>query len=418
MRRLSHVVVALAVALGAGPALATNGMRMIGFGASQVGMGGASVALPIDAASVITNPAGMNELGRRLDFGASWFNPTVSYQATEIAQVPAPGFAVRRADRLDSSRGASPVPAFGLVLPVNDQLWFGLGAYGVAGMGVDFAQNLYGGTTYTSYSQMRFAPGLSYKVNDQISVGLTANVMYADMGFQAAGGVGQVAHQAASAFGVGGTLGAHYSPVPWFTLGAAYETKSWFGDFSFNVPEHDAIDFSTGQPVHVAAGKDVLHFDQPSSATVGFAMNPYAPVTLAFDAQLIRWSETNGQNLPAYHVSNAAQAFDMSWNDQWVFKVGAEWRAVPSLALRAGYNYGKNPLDASRAFENIAFPAVAEHHVTAGLGYDVTPRFTVNVAGMYAPETKLSGSNPRQMIASYQASMSQLALDMGIAYRF
>ena len=87
------------------------------------------------------------------------------------------------------------------------------------------------------------------------------------------------------------------------------------------------------------------------------------------------------------------------------------------IALRAGYNYGKMPLDPSRAFENIAFPAVAEHHITAGVGLDVTDRFTINLAGMYVPEAKLSGSNPQQLIASYQSTMSQFALDMAIGYR-
>ena len=66
--------------------------------------------------------------------------------------------AVRSTGTFDSQRGASPVPAFGLVLPFDDRLSFGIGAYGIAGMGVDYGQNLYGGTTSSSYSMMRFAP--------------------------------------------------------------------------------------------------------------------------------------------------------------------------------------------------------------------------------------------------------------------
>ena len=50
-----------AAILAATPAHATNGMRMIGFGPVQNSMGGASVAAPLDATTVVTNPAGLSE---------------------------------------------------------------------------------------------------------------------------------------------------------------------------------------------------------------------------------------------------------------------------------------------------------------------------------------------------------------------
>ncbi len=62
--------VALAIALLASPARATNGMRMIGFGPVQNSMGGASVAAPLDGATAVSNPAGLAELAPRVD-GAS-----------------------------------------------------------------------------------------------------------------------------------------------------------------------------------------------------------------------------------------------------------------------------------------------------------------------------------------------------------
>jgi long-chain fatty acid transport protein len=109
----------------------------------------------------------------------------------------------------------------------------------------------------------------------------------------------------------------------------------------------------------------------------------------------------------------------MGWSDQWVFKVGAQVSPTPSLKLRAGYDYGKMPLDASRAFENLAFPAIAEHHVTAGVGYDVTGKLAVNVTGIYSPAAKLQGANAQeQFITAYATEMSQFEMDVGLAYRF
>lgn len=132
-------------------ASATNGMRMIGFGPVQNSMGGVSMGLPLDAAVILTNPAGMSFLPGRIDFGAAYFVPSVEYKAIGGAS----------GSTIESDRGGSPVPAFGLIIPVGDRFRFGIVVYGVAGMGVDYPADLYGSTTYTAYSQMRFAPGLS-----------------------------------------------------------------------------------------------------------------------------------------------------------------------------------------------------------------------------------------------------------------
>ena len=108
MKRTALYLTAACIAAAAFPAHATNGMRMIGFGPAQVSMGGASAALPLDAASIITNPAGISELGRRIDFGASYFNPTVKYQATEVAQVPQAGLAVLNDGKTFTSESRRP----------------------------------------------------------------------------------------------------------------------------------------------------------------------------------------------------------------------------------------------------------------------------------------------------------------------
>ncbi|MFZ2395079.1 MAG: outer membrane protein transport protein [Smithella sp.] len=236
-----------------------------------------------------------------------------------------PGVVVNDGVTIDSDRGASPVPAFGLIIPINDNLRFGIGAYGIAGMGVDYKYNLYSGVTYTSYSQMRFAPGLSYKINDIVSVGASVNIMY-------------------------GT-------------------------------------------------KDLI---------------------IGFDVQWINWSQTVGENLPKYKANGSgALPWNMDWDDQFVYKVGIQYAVHPMVTLRAGYNYGKMPLNSDRAFKNMAFPAVSEHHITAGIGLNLTKNLTVNVGGMYSPPAKITGANlMRQGIVSYEAEMSQYSIDSGISYTF
>jgi long-chain fatty acid transport protein len=409
MKIPAAVLLALAIAT---PAHATNGMRMIGFGPVQNSMGGVGVGATLDAASVLSNPAGMSELAGRVDFGATYFLPTVKYSATGIA----PGIVTNDGVTIESNRGASPIPAFGLVLPIDSQWSFGIGAYGVAGMGVDYARNLYSSTTFTGYQQMRFTPGVSYKLNDMFSFGLTMNGMWATTEWNVASAFGQQPHMAGSAFGIGATIGAKITPMKILTIGLAYETKSFFQDFAYNTP----------------AGVDKLTFNQPGVLTGGFAVRPLEMLLVAADVAWIDWPTSNGANLPAYSKnSSGAIPWNMNWSSQVVFKIGVEVSPIEWLALRAGFNYGKNPLDASRAFENICFPALAESHITLGAGFSLGKHVAINVGGMYAPEVSITGSNPLpppgtpgypgpfgQGIASYTTSMSQFSLDAGIAYKF
>jgi long-chain fatty acid transport protein len=388
-------------------AFATNGMRLIGFGPIQDSMGGASVGIPLDAAAVLTNPAGMSILSGRIDFGASYFRPTVEYKATETAGLG--GMAIgSNGKTFTSDREGSPIPAFGLIVPINNDLKFGIGAYGLSGMGVDYANNLYGGTTYTSFSMMRFAPGLSYRINDKVSVGGTLNVMYAAMEFNTAAGFGQQPHMSGESFGFGATLGVLIRPIDILQIGLAYETKSYFQDFTFNT----------------AKGVDKLEFNQPQTATIGLGIKPIPELLIGLDVQWIQWSQTHGKNLPSYSQnSSGAMPWNLDWEDQLVYKIGVQYTVNPVIALRVGYNYGKMPLNSDRAFENIAFPAIAEQHFTAGIGINLTKQFCLNIGGMYSPSVTLTGANggfppAGQAISSYETSMSQYSIDMGISYVF
>ena len=169
-----------------------------------------------------------------------------------------------------------------MIIPLGEKFRFGIGAYGVAGMGVDYPANLYSGVTYTSYSQMRFAPGLSYKINDMVSVGAVVNIMYATMEFNAASATSQLPHMGASSLGYGATIGVLVKPTDMIQIGLAYETKSYFQDFAFNT----------------AAGEDKIEFNQPQTATIGLGIKPIKDLLIGFDVQWIRWSETNGQTCP------------------------------------------------------------------------------------------------------------------------
>lgn len=394
----------------AAPALATNGMRMIGFGPVQNSMGGAGAAAALDATSMVTNPAGLTALERRVDLSGTAFMPSPSYEASWTPD----GANVFSAGK-DSDRPVDFIPTLATVYRASDRLSVGVAALGTAGMGVDYGQDLYGSSTMTSYINVRVAPAVAYKFGDRLSVGIAANLMYAQMEYDVGAGMGMPPRDAAGAFGLGATLGVTYQAPEGVALALAYESKSYFQDFEFDIPAH------TLQGVFpIPGGTEKLDFDQPDILTLGAAFRPVKPLLVAADVQWIRWTRTNGQNLPVFDTDPAvtgAQTWNLDWSDQLVLKIGGQLDVTSALKVRAGYNWGANPLHAERAFENVAFPAISEHHFTVGAGYDVG-KLTVNASVMYSPEATLSGSNPAQGILAYETKMSQLSFDLGAAWKF
>ncbi|RLB13673.1 MAG: hypothetical protein DRG82_15240 [Deltaproteobacteria bacterium] len=55
-------------------------------------------------------------------------------------------------------------------------------------------------------------------------------------------------------------------------------------------------------------------------------------------------------NVRWYNWADAKGYEDFDWDNQWVFALGVQYRPVGKLALRAGFNYGKNPVNEHNAF--------------------------------------------------------------------
>ena len=287
----------------AGRAEATDGTRLTGFGPVQDSMGGVGVGATLDAACMISNPAGLADLGARVDGAISWLQTSASYRATE-SQLPSgfTGAVVGHPNAtLDSNKGGSPLPFLAVVIPVLPKMKIGVGIAGISGAGVDYPANLYAGPTTTSYLEARLTPSVAYRINDIIAFGLTLNAMLAQMKYDVAAGLGQRPHDTSTSLGLGATIGLKIAPMKALSIGLAYESKSWFQDFSFGIPAHAGVDSATFQPTPtIPAGTDKLSFDQPQMVTLGLAASPISPLLIAADVEWINWAATYGRNLPAY----------------------------------------------------------------------------------------------------------------------
>jgi len=399
--------------------LATNGDNMIAIGPISRAMGGVGIAAPQDAISaVFANPAAMCFgpycPSTEFDFAGTMFMPEVSAEVNVGGQVY----------KAKSEDNVYPIPAIGLSVPITQAapFWrFGIAAYGVSGLGVDYRDTsldqpgyydfgafgkfpLVGGE-YTDLAIMKFAPSIAFQPSDKLSLGLALHVDYGRLDLR----------QGSSAnYGLGVQAGLIYKILDSLSLGLNYTSPQ-------NIDHDKVYDFDGDGSL------DTLKLEAPQQAGVGLAYT-YRNLIVEADVKWLNWSNANGYD-------------DFDWEDQWVFAFGIQYSPIPKLALRAGYNYGKSPVKEHdgfngatfisvqgkslptyyyETFRTIGFPAIVEHHVTAGIGYEFTPRFAVHAGYMYAFENTMeeTGTNMAGQPVSIKSKLRESSVEFGLTWRF
>jgi long-chain fatty acid transport protein len=129
---------------------------------------------------------------------------------------------------------------------------------------------------------------------------------------------------------------------------------------------------------------------------------------------------------------------DFDWADQWVYAVGVQYRDPHGFRLRGGYNYGKSPVRTHDNFNPagtttlqgnsvptllyeylrvIGFPAIAEHHFTAGIGYRFTEAFEAHIGYMYALNKKISERSVGGAFV-FTSELQESSYDVGLVWKF
>lgn len=427
MKRNAQTLALAAIGLGlASPAFATNGDNLIGIGPISRALGGTGVAAPQDAISaVFANPAAMcispSCASPQADISLTLFMPEVN------AGVFAGPFGNYFGDSKDS---VYVIPAMGVSMPLGGDAsrWrVGFSAYGVSGLGVDYArtplatQNFWGPGApltagfYTDLSILKIAPSVAYAISPEWSIGFSGHIDYATLDLGLGG---------KNDYGFGGQLGVVWKPIKDISLGLTYTSPQ--GTKFDNV-----LDFDQNGIV------DSLKLEAPQQVALGFAWT-------GLDDRLL--IEINGKWL---NWSDAAGYDDFDWDDEWVLGIGAQYEVIPQkLWLRAGYNYGTNPVNNHsgfngafgaagpqefvnvqgknipryyyETFRTIGFPAIVQHHMSVGCGWQITPDVVLNFAYMHAFEETFSetGAGPAGTPITLRSDLSEDSVDLSLTWRW
>jgi long-chain fatty acid transport protein len=412
MKKLFFVTITFVFLFGiSGMANATNGDNLIGIGPISRSMGGVGIAVPQDSISaVFANPAAMCFgpycPGSQVDFAGTVFLPATHGKV----EVPAAGLS--SSDRSQSNIFI--VPAIGVSSPITTRLRFGIAAYGTSGLGVDYRDRLNtilgpNGEVFTQYQVMKFAPNLSYLITDNLSVGANVQVDYAAL---------DLGQGTSSGYAVGVQLGTIYKIGP-VSLGLSYVTPQKINHK--RVYDFDGVD----------GIKESLKLEMPQTLGFGIGFSPFQKLLIEGNFKWINWSDADGYK-------------DFDWKDQYVLSLGAQYKPIPKLSLRAGVNYGKNPVKKHNGFDAssmtfvqgnstptfgyeylriVGFPAIVETHLTFGIGYEFSEKFAVNLGYVHAFEKKISetgtnfGGSPGPNV-TLSSKLKEDTFEVGLSWRF
>ena len=469
------VAVAVAAAIAAPAAHATNGYFKIGYGTKNRGMAGAGIAFSQDSLAPATNPSGLSFVGNRMDFGVELFNPR------RDARLDASTIGGADTGKVDSGATLFAIPHAGFAFDMGN-LTAGLSITANGGMNTRYNSNLYtdgfspaigcstslcgapsgfvgmiegmGGTVPdavlmglganpnttpalgVNLSQLIIAPTVSAKLNPDHSVG--ASLLLGYQRFRSYG-LGMFQGLSSSqdhvtnkgdddAWGAGVRLGWTGNITSNITLGASVSSKIYMQEFD----RYKGLFAEQGD------------FDIPANFGVGIAVKVNPKTTIAFDVQRILYGDVpaianQGPTANQFYSAllevlqtgaysgadrlGADDGWGFGWEDITVYKLGVNYAYNNQWTFRGGLNYGENPIDPNQNLFNILAPGVVEKHVSLGFTYAPTAYNEISLTYMHALREDQSytyqGAGP---FAGFdfgtEIGMDQNALEISYAMKF
>ncbi len=361
-----------------------NGDQMVGFSAISNAMGGAVVALPQDVTTSLSNPAGLSFLN---------LGPTKSRFDMNLA-VLAPE---RVLNGVESDGDAYVLATGGFAFEselMGDGFTVGVGAYPISGGGVDFPKEAFVMPTpngaqeisiVANRQSLRIGPAVSYQVNSRFSLGANLSLASNMMSLK---GIRNFPTDVA--YGYAWVLGTTYKPSDSVILGFAYTSESKSSDLKW----------------HTDDGTYRLSFEDPRTVNVGIGYEPNPRWQLEADVKWLNYSEVRDENV--LDGPNGDQLISYGWDDQVVYALGLRYLIPARYTLMAGYNYGESPLGPEDVNNNIGATAIVEHHLSAGLGVQISRFSSLTFSWIRGFENSLTASTGLPTEVSFETDMYTL----------
>jgi long-chain fatty acid transport protein len=313
------------------------------------------------------------------------------------------------------------IPEAGYNKQITPEISLGVSIYGNGGMNTSYGpiplfNSSHPGSTGIDYIQLFVAPTLAWKVTPTQTVGVAVNLGY--QRFSAKGLDNFKAYSLApndltgnghdDAFGIGLHFGWIGQINDQLSLGATYQTKTYFQTFD----KYKGLFAGEG------------NMDTPAWYGVGASFKATADLTLATDIERIQFSDVHSIGNTLSQLTNtspigASNGPRFGWKDSTVYKLGLSYHLNEQWTLRAGYNHVTQPIRNSEALFNILAPAVVEDHATLGGTYNIDEKSAVSFNYVHAFNHVVNGANAVPAgFGGGNVSLKMYQDSLGVAYAY
>lgn len=378
---LHGAAVALLVVVGSAGCAHAAGLFLTEMGTPDLGTAAAGrAALAEDAATAFGNPAGMS----RLDQSQVLVGLQPAYGITEFKRGSG-----------TTTTGGDGGNAMGF-LP-------GMGAYGVFSatpdlkFGLSLASNFGGALEYESTWAGRYygtqadlltlsaMPAVSYRINDWLSVGAGAQVMYGRLNYKTAvanatgGSDGQIQLKS-NDVGAGGFAGVLVEPVKGTRIGVTYNSQ---------------IEMDFNQKPDLSGGGEVFNALDPriSSARIDLGLTIPQQVLLSGYQDITDqlavvgsvnwqdWSQFGQPSLEIDSTTNRSGTANLDYKDTWGFGLGTRYKVAPGWLWMVGFAFDTSPM--SKSERTPALPLDRQYRIGTGVQYALSDVLTLGGAYEY-----------------------------------
>ncbi|MEZ8513622.1 OmpP1/FadL family transporter [Vibrio splendidus] len=272
------------------------------------------------AAAMWTNPATMSHMGEsKTTINTMAFDLEMQYQDN--------------GDKQDG-KAHSVMPSFGAfhAHQVTDKLHLGIALGAVGGSSLDYGSEWAGAALLEdiTLTAMQVNPSLSYKLNDQWSVGAGVQFSWAAFQQSTSGVAGFTAKQDTD-WAYGYNFGVMYTPTDKLKLGASYRSKL----------EHEFNNELSGSAFNSLSTE--LALPEIVDLSASYALN--SQLDLLASIQFHRWGEWDETVLDFGVTDRDGIPIKRDWDDVWKFAVGADYQLNSDWRLKAGFSYETSPQD-------------------------------------------------------------------------
>lgn len=344
--KLTMKFLPLAVAISSVPVAHAGGIMLWQIGTPTLGTASAGwAAMPEDAATAFTNPAGTVWRDNTEVRGAAQaLYGDVHFTDGGLSNVP-------------GNDGGNPIgwfPGAGAFAAgkLTDDIGWGFAMAGNFGLGLDYTDSWKGRRFVQNVDLlgMSLIPSLSWQVNDCLSLGLGLNAMAGYFSFQSAPRAGLIDEDAYLRFkdldvGYGGNLGIIYRPVPSTTFGITYTSKVEF-DFKDDLKLRDFGPLFERVVGRLDGTRTEIGIKAPATVTASLQQKLTNATTLYANLAWQDWSDYAGVSLALDNPNQTAIKVDRGYQDTGAFAIGLRhefargmldgWYLSTGVALESG----------------------------------------------------------------------------------